>query len=311
MRKLILLFSILFLAQTIKAQIVFCPPGAEWHYLFTSWGLERTNEEIKYVRDSILGLETVKVLQHRKFYSNQNLGYGSRKLTLIKQKGDTVFFRSRITQHAWQILYNYAALPGQSWETKVNLIDLYAASMNPSYTSTVFVTYTITVDSVKNITLNSTTLRVLYIAGLQVIERFGCKPLFLFPFNNLNWISDDDYFDKFLCYKDDAFGQIQFTDTACYYSNPLGGNELKIKNDRLKIYPNPSSGMLTIQLEDATISNYNLKLINVLGQEEKLHELVKQNDIVTLNIQQLKKGIYFLQVFYKGKLIFTEKIIKE
>ena len=87
--------------------------------------------------------------------------------------------------------------------------------------------------------------------------------------------------------------------------------ELKIKDDRLKIYPNPSSGMLTIQLEDATLSNYNLKLVNVLGQEETTDEVLRQNDIVTLNIQQLKKGIYFLQVFDRGKLIRTEKLIKE
>jgi hypothetical protein len=90
-----------------------------------------------------------------------------------------------------------------------------------------------------------------------------------------------------------------------------GENELKIRDERLKIYPNPSSGVFNIQLADATLSNYDLKLINVLGQEEKLDEVIKQNDVITLNIQQLKKGIYFLQVFDKGKLIHTEKIIKE
>jgi Secretion system C-terminal sorting domain len=82
-------------------------------------------------------------------------------------------------------------------------------------------------------------------------------------------------------------------------------------NSNIRFYPNPSSGFLNMQLTDATLSNYNLKLINVLGQEEKIDDLVKQSDIITLNIQQLKKGIYFLQVFDNSKLIHTEKIVKE
>jgi hypothetical protein len=102
-------------------------------------------------------------------------------------------------------------------------------------------------------------------------------------------------------------------DSSLAYCASVAAGEEKFMTDdlRFKMYPNPSTGVLTIQLEDATISNYNLKLANVLGQEETTDEVLKQNDIVTLNIQGLKKGIYFLQVFYKGKLIFTEKIIKE
>ena len=90
-----------------------------------------------------------------------------------------------------------------------------------------------------------------------------------------------------------------------------GGKELEIKDNRLKIYPNPSGALLNIQATVAVITNCKLKLINVLGQEEKLDEWVKQNDIITLNIQQLKKGIYFLQVFDNSKLTHTEKIVKE
>jgi hypothetical protein len=90
------------------------------------------------------------------------------------------------------------------------------------------------------------------------------------------------------------------------FKNSVIENSIKIN-----YYPNPSNGLLYIELTNAALNNYNLKLINVLGQEEKIDEWVKQNDIITLNIWHLKKGIYFLQIFDKEKLMRNEKIIKE
>jgi hypothetical protein len=307
MRKLILLFSILFLAKTIKAQIVFCPPGAEWHYSFgVPLSAAKENFKIKYVRDTTIGAEMFKVLQHRKFFYFCEHPPTS-KLTLIKQHGDTVFMRNPTTLNNWQVLYNFAAQPGQTWTNVLK----NSAGIN--------ITYTTYVDSVRYVTVNNYTLKQLavnyagistYTNNYRITERLGVNG-YLFNYDSYQGC-DDNFFLDFLCYQDNAFGIKQFTSYDCNYSNPLGINDkLETRNDKLKIYPNPSSGMLTIQLEDATLSNYNLKLINVLGQEEKLPELVKQNDIVTLNIQQLKKGIYFLHVFDKGKLICTEKIIKE
>jgi hypothetical protein len=64
-------------------------------------------------------------------------------------------------------------------------------------------------------------------------------------------------------------------------------------------------------LADATLNNYNLKLLNVLGKEETFDLLYEEDDILKLNVSHLKKGIYFLQVFDGGKLAQTAKIIKE
>ena len=317
MRRLLLLFSVLFFAEISKAQVVFCPPGAEWHYLYFSLGNVKINEEIKYVRDSSLNSETVKVLQHKRFFKWQN--YYGNKLTVIKQKGDTVFFRSLITQHTWQVLYNYAALPGQSWENQIKLI-------NPIYATTLVTTHTLTVDSIKDTIVNSINLRTLFIkmtstsisgsgttgsANFRITERFGCNE-FMFNFYNLKYVSDADWFEKFLCYKDDVFAQVQFTETDCYYSNPLGVNgKLKIKDDGLKIYPNPSSDLLNVELVNKNIKNYTLKLTNILGEEERFELISKQENSLQLNVSQLKNGIYFLQVFDSGKLMYTEKIVKE
>jgi len=59
MKKLLPLFVCAFLFGNLKSQIVFCPPGAEWHYNFIlPRGIE--NEKISYDRDSIIGTETLK-----------------------------------------------------------------------------------------------------------------------------------------------------------------------------------------------------------------------------------------------------------
>jgi hypothetical protein len=90
-----------------------------------------------------------------------------------------------------------------------------------------------------------------------------------------------------------------------------GENELEIKSDRLKIYPNPSSGLLHLELTSKNLNNYKLKLTNVLGADEVFVDTGKQNDVLRIDINHLKNGIYFLQVLDEGKLIHTEKIIKE
>jgi hypothetical protein len=61
------------------------------------------NEQIKYVRDSILGIDTVKILEHKRFFYDLNYNINSKALTLIRQRGDTIFMRSRLTQNTWQV----------------------------------------------------------------------------------------------------------------------------------------------------------------------------------------------------------------
>ena len=91
----------------------------------------------------------------------------------------------------------------------------------------------------------------------------------------------------------------------------VGLNELEIKDGRSKIYPNPSRDLLNVELMDISKSNFTLKLTSILGKEETFELVKKQENNMQLNVSQLKNGVYFLQVFDKGKLIFTEKIIKE
>jgi hypothetical protein len=100
-------------------------------------------------------------------------------------------------------------------------------------------------------------------------------------------------------------------DSSLAYCQSLaaGANEFVNDDLRFKIYPNPSNGVLNIE-----ISNYidcRFKLTNVLGKEEQLEKTNEQNGNIKLNMRNIKNGVYFLHVFNKDKLIHTKKIIKE
>jgi Fe-S-cluster formation regulator IscX/YfhJ len=293
---------------------VFCPPGAEWHYAFYDPNPSISNEKISYVRDSTLGLDIVKVLLHTRFLADKNPTVQN-VLTAIKQKGDTVFMRSNLTQNTWQILYNYAALPGQSWVTNVQAV--------PS--TTITETYTITVDSVNYTNVNSYNLKVMYVKYSYypfysiikidekaiITERFGCDN-FMFNYHGYSLNADFSYLN--LCYNDNSFGLKQFTSKSCDYIAIVDDNALakdNLNDLNIKLFPNPSSITINVELLNKKTSDYQLKIINSLGQQEKIEEINKQNDVVTINIHQLKKGIYFLHIFDNDKLMCSEKIIKE
>jgi hypothetical protein len=147
----------LFVFKSSYAQIVFCPPGASWNYSFVyipapNGIYNYVNEQIAYVKDSLIGGEPAKVLTHRFYYEQcYQVGQLQPKETYIKQRGDTVFFRNARTQHTWQILYNFASPPGGSWKT--TLLDAY----DIPYTTT------LTVDSISQEVKNGFNLKKLHL----------------------------------------------------------------------------------------------------------------------------------------------------
>ena len=85
----------------------------------------------------------------------------------------------------------------------------------------------------------------------------------------------------------------------------IGIEENNLPN--LSLYPNPTTGSITIDLEE-TKSNLNLSLTNALGQVVLTKNYRSTNHI---NIDlDTPKGVYFLRLEVDGEVI-TKKIIKE
>ena len=295
-------FFLIFLLQS-KSQVIFCPVGAEWRYEFSSsiFSPTRKSYKIQCTGSHIDGTDTIKTLLHTKFYlfCNESPPY----TTLIKQRGDTVFFLNSRTQGTWQILYNFAAQAGQGWQTTI-LQDSQAP-----------ITFYYVVDSVKTVQINGFNLRKLYINSgyTTVTERFGSSG-FLFDFPNSNGGScDGDYFQEFLCYSDLSFGTKQFSAKPCDFSNVVGIPNSNNTKPNFQIYPNPSANKITVHLEYLPkTERYEFLFIDVLGKKllpDKTERI--ENNYFEIDMSPFKTGIYFLQLFQNNKLLINQKVIKE
>ncbi|MES2679663.1 MAG: T9SS type A sorting domain-containing protein [Bacteroidota bacterium] len=303
MKILILLLYATAIIKTAHSQVVYCPSGAVWHYLFSPKvsGLQ-SNEEIRYVRDSILDGETVKVIKHTRFYVWENWVQTSNIiLTVLKQTGDTIFMKNHGTQGNWQILYNFAALPGQSWRNSICEIDpFWGVPQNVANS------YTVVVDSVKSVVVNNFLLKTLFVRYIsnynfpplvehsaQITERFGCN-LFMFfyhPPGHSETHTQIDQFTNFLCYEDDTLGLKQFTNYACNSNVGIVKNPEFITG--IKIYPNPVTDKLSVDFTTWTETSKGI-LVNCLGQI--IYSFDKLNSQQEIEMKPLRTGIYYLKI---------------
>jgi hypothetical protein len=141
-----------------------------------------------------------------------------------------------------------------------------------------------------------------------IFERFGSvNNLFINPFNLCPWAIDGFSPNNLRCYSDNQIINYTRTSTACnYYFTVTSINKFNSIEVALKIYPNPTNGILNIA---STGLSTKIELVNVLGELVKEEELKLEKQ--PIDISNLQNGIYFLKVFDKDKLIATTKIVKE
>lgn len=90
----------------------------------------------------------------------------------------------------------------------------------------------------------------------------------------------------------------------CYVNITMGTTPLKLMN--LKIYPNPFINK--IQIENPDLLKCKLSVVDILGQ--KVGQFHIDSNHQTLDLSELKEGVYFLNVETKYEKSST-KIIKE
>jgi hypothetical protein len=301
-RTIIIIFFLFNL--TLKAQVVFCPPGAEWHYKVTHCcdaGVD--NESLKYVRDSIFMSKTVKLIQHQRDLNQ--CGSILTQLSMIRKSNDSVFLKNPETFNNWELLYVYSALPGQSWTFNIKNGD---ASVQ---------TYTVVVDSINYKTINSYSLKylkvryktskysTLYIYNSTITERFGDEA-FLFNFSQKESVACGTWWiGGALCYQDSSsFGIKQFTSLSCNYSNPLSINVYS-ENKVLNVFPNPASNILNISYEAIEFTNSEIELVNYLGQT-----VLTLPFSHTLDISALSNGYYSVKISTLDNQHYYSKFVK-
>ena len=93
-------------------------------------------------------------------------------------------------------------------------------------------------------------------------------------------------------------------------TSAVGINELKVESEKLKVYPNPSNGVFTIQ--SSVVSQKSLvEIYNMLG--EKVYQQFNiQNPTFNINLKGSPAGIYFYRVLSEsGNVMGEGKLIIE
>ncbi len=83
------------------------------------------------------------------------------------------------------------------------------------------------------------------------------------------------------------------------YTATTDVQEFSLANASFKVYPNPVISNLTVELNTPVLDNYELQLVNYLG--EVILQTTLQQPKTELDVSYLPKGIYFVKLFKNGE----------
>ena len=79
----------------------------------------------------------------------------------------------------------------------------------------------------------------------------------------------------------------------------------------LAVYPNPSRGQVTVQLNQKVGADYKLRLSNIIGQE--IRTVALKPELTTaglpLDLSDLRAGLYFYSLLVDGKVTTTKRLV--
>jgi|GEM_PF-3528766 len=94
---------------------------------------------------------------------------------------------------------------------------------------------------------------------------------------------------------------------------PLGTGIVVENSDKLELdlYPNPTNGLSTLEINAIKPTDIYIDITNEIGQiiSTQKDRLISGTNSIRLNTEQLSSGIYFIKVREKGKL-YVRKLIK-
>jgi hypothetical protein len=93
------------------------------------------------------------------------------------------------------------------------------------------------------------------------------------------------------------------------YTATTGVEEFSLANTRFKVYPNPVTSNLTIELNTSVFENTSIELLNTLGQTILTEHLTTRSQLI--DVSNLASGIYFVKLVTNQQLQRIIKLIKE
>ncbi len=312
MKKIILISVMLILSIQLFAQ-VWVKPGATWHYSYygvLSYGYEK----FEYTKDTLLkGIVCQKIERSFEGFTGESISGNCMytydppiEYAYTYVSGDTVFYFEKndyIRNNDFYVLYNFGASVGDSWIISIDTINSIVD------TSWVVVTETGTVEinqtSYRFITIESDQANQIIIRG-KIVERFGNMSTndqyygFLFPRRSYTYAPHG----YLRCFEDSEFTLYNVSGMDCDFTSGVMIDDLT--NANLKIYPNPTTGI--INFETPIPENSNISIYNIQG---KLVRSVSISEFTSnFNVSDLNNGIYFIKIYNDKMNSGVYKVVK-
>ena len=300
---MLILLLLLFIKLQSKAQ-------KSWYYEYLNFGINGY-VIIEKTGDTIIQNKTCQVLSKTRIVFNEI--YSVFDTTFIGNEyiyiADDTTFRYKFS--TFYPLYIFNSNPGDSY---------LAAGSNEIIGCDS--TLTINIDSIGTIVINSDTLRWISVStnntssfdlSGKIMEKMGPIDFYMFP--EYTWVCavDANEGGNFRCFYEDDF--------LFYTNNPqnecdyiwTGINEYD-KKIRISIFPNPTSNIVFVDIENISIKkNISIKIYNILGKEincSQEQQLLPNKLRLQIDLNNLEKGIYNIRIFKENLFLRNSLIIK-
>jgi hypothetical protein len=121
----------------------------------------------------------------------------------------------------------------------------------------------------------------------------------------LSGINEPAYMEAEISEFQEAIGNLSLKDSMSAVNISKSGS----KNENLKIYPNPSDGIFTIELNKTESNKVSIEILDITGKLVYINDYPVMGTLKEIiDLQNLNKGMYFLRVKEEEK-ISTVKII--
>lgn len=87
--------------------------------------------------------------------------------------------------------------------------------------------------------------------------------------------------------------------------SPVSTNELEVQAANIKVYPNPTNGLLNVDLNTLT-EDVNIDVFNIVGQQ--VQSIQNARNLTTLDLSNVSNGVYFVRIS-NDEAVISKKVI--
>lgn len=220
----------------------------------------------------------------------------------LRQEGDQIYSKDGANQET--LLYDFGMDIGDSIETEI-------------YPRTNYISI---LDSIGDTTLNNTTRKIYYLREFPKpdpdwkaqeiwIEGIGSTTDGLLRQTEFG-LTPANHGYQLICFHQDETLIYQSQDfDNCYIDIVDGLSENKIPQGDFKIFPNPTAGRLTIEIDQTVLLPAKIEILSIAGKIIKI-EKVSQVGQLTVDLTGISQGVYLIGLTSDNQKAVRKFIVK-